>query len=158
MPVTQLKATCWLASFEGDQRTPGEARFGVHFQDRDKVPSGVQPFCKTCSALVTDNYCTGCDERRTASRCNRKTMVARPLTGCFEVHCDRCETELDDDEVGFVHYGSLEEAAAVAAANNWSVYADGRAFCSFDAPPPGPGLVSDREPAEDQPALFGGAK
>lgn len=159
MPVKQLTEKCWLASWAGDDRTDGQAGQSGHWSkpDCDSL-TGSGWFHAGCGGLVTDKFCLACETSglivfSRPPTLIRRAIVPRPLLGCWEVTCDICETELEDDDAGTVHVGSFEAAARAAVAYGWSVYADGRAYCEADAPPPGSGRPVTPADA-DQPALF----
>ena len=159
MPVRQLTEKCWLASWAGDTRTDKDAGYSGHWSkpDCDSL-TGIGWFHAGCDGLTTRKFCLACE----ASGLNvfdkpatliRRTIVPRPLLGCWEVTCDTCETELEDDDAGTVHVGSFDAATGAAVAYGWSVFADGRAYCEGDAPPPGSGRLVTL-PDDGQPALF----
>jgi hypothetical protein len=161
MPVRQLTEKCWLASWAGDTRTDKEAGYSGHWGKPDcESLTGRGWFHLGCDGLVTEGFCLSCetahlgvfDKPRTIVL---RSIVPRPLLGCWEVTCDTCATELEDDDTGCVHVSSFDAAAQAAVAYGWSVYADGRAYCDADAPPPGSGQPVIL-PDADQPALFGG--
>lgn len=159
MAVRQLTETCWWASWDGDKRTGKEAGYSGHWSKPDcESLTGWRWIHVGCGGLVADGYCLACetadlgafDEPRTIEL---RRLVARPLTGCWEVACDECGLELEDDDSGTVHVGSSEAAARAAIAYGWSVFEDGRAFCGGHEPPPGSGVLLTL-PDPDQPVLF----
>lgn len=160
MPVRQLTERCWVASWPGDTRTDKQAAYGSHYASAG-CPSltGRGWFHIGCGGCVgPDDECPLCsatglrvlDEPRTIEL---RGLTPRPLIGCWEVTCDTCELELDDDDTGIVHVGSHGDAVKAAVAYGWTVYDDGRAYCEADAPPPGSGQPITL-PDPEQPALF----
>jgi hypothetical protein len=139
--AVQVSHPCWVASWEGDDRSDDEASKGGHYRSAEKVPrgengeAGFHIGCGGPCVFGLGAFCLTCEDEN--PDWERRKVVPRSLPACWVVECDgACEDVLEDEETGTVHAPTRTIAENFASTGyGWRFLPGGRAFCEEDAPP-----------------------